>query len=58
MQGWTNSDYAGDNVDRKCTSKYVFKLGSGAISWSSKKQPIVTLPTTEVEFIVATSSVC
>ncbi|MCI80673.1 copia-type polyprotein, partial [Trifolium medium] len=47
------SDYAGDVNDRKSTSGFVFMLGSGAISWSSKKQPIVTLSTTEVEYVAA-----
>lgn len=32
-------------------------MNSGAVSWSSKKQPIVTLSTIEAEFIVAASSV-
>jgi len=27
----------------------VFSIGSGAISWESKKQPTTTLSTTEVE---------
>jgi hypothetical protein len=58
MIGWTDSDYAGDSDDRKSTSGYVFKLASGAISWSSKKQPIVTLSTTEAEFVAAASSAC
>ncbi|XP_056165613.1 secreted RxLR effector protein 161-like [Syzygium oleosum] len=56
--GFTNSDYAGDMDDRKSTSGYVFMLGSGAVSWCSKKQPIVTLSTTEAEFVAATSSAC
>ncbi|PNX68640.1 putative copia-type protein, partial [Trifolium pratense] len=47
MQGWSDSDYAGDYDDRKSTSGYVFTLGDSAIFWSSKKQPIVTLSTTE-----------
>lgn len=55
---FTDSDYAGDLDDRKSTSGYVFMLGSRAVSWSSKKQPVVTLSTTEVEFIVAASCAC
>ena len=56
--GFTNSDYAGDSNDRKSTSGYVFMLGTGAVSWSSKKQPIVTLSTTEAEFVAATACAC
>ncbi|KAF2285863.1 hypothetical protein GH714_008480 [Hevea brasiliensis] len=48
----------GDPDDRKSTSGFVFMLGSGAVSWSSKKQQIVTLSTTEAEFIAATSCSC
>ena len=33
-------------------------MNSSAISWSSKKQTVVTLSTTEVEFVVAASSAC
>ena len=33
-------------------------LGSGVISCFSKKKPIVTLSTTEVEYVVATSCAC
>ncbi|GAU24969.1 hypothetical protein TSUD_312040 [Trifolium subterraneum] len=58
LHGWSDSDYAGDLDDRKSTSGYVFMLGSGAISWSSRKQPIVTLSTTEAEFVAAASCAC
>ncbi|MCI19204.1 copia-type polyprotein, partial [Trifolium medium] len=58
LQGWTDSDYAGDLDDRKSTSGYIFKFGSSAISWSSKKQPILTLSTTEAEFVAAASCAC
>lgn len=56
--GYSDSDYAGDLEDRKSTSGYVFLLSSGAVSWSSKKQPVVSLSTTEAEFIAAASCAC
>jgi len=56
--GFTNSDYTGNLDDRKSTSRYAFMLGSGVVSWSSKKQPIVTLSTTKAEFVAATACAC
>ncbi|GAU48606.1 hypothetical protein TSUD_327180 [Trifolium subterraneum] len=55
---FTDSDYAGDEEDSKRTSGYVFLLSSGAVSWMSKKQPIVTLSTTEAKFVAAAASAC
>jgi transposase InsO family protein len=58
LTGWSDSDYAGDVDDRRSTSGYVFMIGTKVVSWSSKKQPIVTLSTTEAEFIAAASCAC
>eukprot|EP00253_Pinus_taeda_P023781 PITA_23781 len=52
------SDWARSVDDQKSTSGYVFHMGSGAISWASKKQPIVALSTAEVEYVAATAAVC
>ena len=38
---------------RRLSIKYVFKLGSSTISWCSKRQPIVSLSTREVEYRAA-----
>ncbi|XP_020243713.1 uncharacterized protein LOC109821972 [Asparagus officinalis] len=54
LVAFTDSDYAGDLDDRKSTSGYFFLIGGSAVSWASKKQPIVTLSTTETEYVVAT----
>ena len=48
--GYSDADYANDIRDRKSISGYVFKLGRGAITWSSKKQPTVATSTTEAEY--------
>lgn len=58
LTGFSNSDYAGDVDDMNSTFGYVFMLGSGAISWSSKKHIVVTLSATEVEYIAAASCAC
>ena len=58
LLAFTDSDYAADIKDRKSTSGYVFLMSSGAVSWCSKKQPIVTLSTTEAEFVAAAVCAC
>nr|KYP50279.1 Retrovirus-related Pol polyprotein from transposon TNT 1-94 [Cajanus cajan] len=58
LLAYTDSDYASDLEDRKSTSGYVFLLSNGAVAWSSKKQPIVTLSTTEAEFVAAAACAC
>ena len=58
LKAFADSGYAGDADDRKSTSGYVFMIGTGVVSWSSKKQPVVTLSTTEAEFIAAASCAC
>lgn len=55
LMAYTDSDYAGDLDDRRNTSGYVFFLSNGAVSWGSKKQPVVSLSTTEDEYIAAVS---
>eukprot|EP00253_Pinus_taeda_P012346 PITA_12346 len=52
LVGYTDSDWAESVNDRKSTLGYVFHFGSGAISWASKKQPIVSLSTIEGEYVV------
>jgi hypothetical protein len=51
---YADSDWASNVNDHKSTSSYVFTLGGGATSWSSKKQPTIALSSTEAEYIAGT----
>jgi len=54
IHGVVDTDWAGDLDKRRSTSGYVFNLFEGAVSWTSKKQSVVTLSTIEAEYMEAT----
>ncbi|GKV25217.1 hypothetical protein SLEP1_g34687 [Rubroshorea leprosula] len=53
LLGFTDSDWAGSEDDMKSTSGCCFSIGSGMISWCSRKQDAVAQSTTESEDIAA-----
>ena len=53
LEGYTNSDFQSDKDSRKLTSRYVFTLGRGVVSWRSIKQSYIVDSTTKVEYVVA-----
>ena len=56
LQGYVDADFIGDIDCKKNTTRFVFTLGSIAISWASNLQKIVTLSTTEAEYVAATKA--
>ena len=47
LEGYVDLDCAGCAIDRKSTSGFCFSMGSGVISWFSRKQSCVALSTAE-----------
>jgi hypothetical protein len=50
LTGYSDSDWAGNPDDRRSTTGYVFGIGSRVVSWSSKKQPTISLSSTEEKY--------
>jgi hypothetical protein len=56
LQGYVDSDMAGDKDSRRSTTGYVFTIGGTTVSWISKLQKFVALSTTEAECVAATEA--
>ncbi|XP_031282137.1 secreted RxLR effector protein 161-like [Pistacia vera] len=50
LEAFANVDWVGDTIDRKSTSGYSVFLGGNLIQWSSRKQKVVSLSSTEAEY--------
>ncbi|GJW11540.1 uncharacterized mitochondrial protein-like protein [Tanacetum coccineum] len=55
LVAYTDSDYAGESLDRKSTTAGCQFLGCRLISWQCKKQTVVANSITEAEYVAASS---
>ncbi|SDA02957.1 BZ3500_MvSof-1268-A1-R1_Chr11-1g03235 [Microbotryum saponariae] len=51
LEGFVDADHGADPVTRRSVSGYVFTCAGGAISWIAKRQTLVTLSSTEAEYV-------
>ena len=50
LTAFTNSDWAGDPMDRRSTTGLIVFLGHNPITWQSKKQPTVSRSSTKAKY--------
>ncbi|GJU58317.1 retrovirus-related pol polyprotein from transposon TNT 1-94 [Tanacetum coccineum] len=53
LKAYSDSNYAGCNLDRKSTSRGCQILGEKLVCWSAKKQSSVAMSSAEAEYVVA-----
>lgn len=54
IHGFVDANWVGDLDQGRSTSGYLFNLFGGAVNLMSKKQSVVSLSTTEAEYMEAT----
>ena len=58
LTGYSDTDFANNELDRRSLTGYVFKIGNAAITWNTRKQPMVALLTMEAKYMAATTVTC
>jgi transposase InsO family protein len=56
LQVFSDASWAEDRTDRKSNSGYLCKVNGGTVSWSCKKQGLVTLSSMESEYVALTEA--
>ena len=51
LDTYSDSDWGGDEDNRRSTTGYFFEIAGGAISWASRRQKTVSLSSTEAEYM-------
>ena len=58
LEGFTYVEWEGCVEDRKSNSCCCFSIGSGVVSWFSRKQKSVALNSAEAEYMAASMAAC
>ena len=58
IEGYTDSDCAGDQITRRSTSGYFIFVEGNLVTWKSKKQKVVARSSAEAEFRGMAHGVC
>ena len=56
LEVYSDASWAEDSIDRRSTSGFLCGINGGTVSWSSRKQDIVSLSSMEAEYIALSES--
>jgi hypothetical protein len=56
LEGFVDASFADNVDDRRSTAGLMFKFGRGPIFWKSGRQSLITLSTTEAEYVAMTQA--
>jgi len=56
LVGYSDSDWAGDSTSRKSTTGFILFIVNSPVNWQSKLQPIVTMSSTEAEYVALSTT--
>ncbi|QRW10540.1 Copia-like polyprotein/retrotransposon [Ceratobasidium sp. AG-Ba] len=54
--GFVDSDFAGDKNSSRSTTGWTFTMTGGSVSWASRKQPTISLSSTEAERVASSNA--
>ena len=57
LEGYVDSNWVGSAIDKKRTSRCGFSMGSGVISWFSRKESCMVLRTVEEKYVATFSTI-
>ena len=56
LTSYSDTDFANNELDCRSLTGYVFKIGNVAITWNTRKQPMIALLTMEAEYMAVTTA--
>ena len=58
LTGYSDANFTNNELDHRSLTGYVFKISNTAITWNTRKQPMVVLSTMEAEYMAVTTVTC
>ena len=54
LTGYSDTDFANNELDCRSLTGYVFKIGNMAVTWNTRKQSTVALSTIKAKYMAVT----